>query len=113
MKQKMSQQPGRPEDSVYYHPTLNPTGAPPPGKSIAPAPSAAGGIPGAMGQPAIPVPKPPPLPKGPNPNQPSTSAAAAAPSPAVEAAPSAPAIPALPPPPGPPPAHLTGEMGQG
>ncbi|KAA8542365.1 hypothetical protein F0562_023499 [Nyssa sinensis] len=22
----------KPEDSVYYHPTLNPTGAPPPGK---------------------------------------------------------------------------------
>ncbi|KAI7840738.1 hypothetical protein COHA_005553 [Chlorella ohadii] len=23
---------GRPEDSVYYHPTLNPMGIPPPGK---------------------------------------------------------------------------------
>ena len=54
----------RPENSVYYHPTLNPSGTPPPGKPqryrtapALPAPPAAG----------IPVPKPPPLPKGPAP----------------------------------------------
>eukprot|EP00955_Chlamydomonas_euryale_P016278 173929-Chlamydomonas_euryale.AAC.2 len=28
-------QPLRPEDSRYYHPTLNPSGAPPPGKADA------------------------------------------------------------------------------
>ena len=57
----------RPENSVYYHPTLNPSGTPPPGKPqryrtapALPAPPAAG----------IPVPKPPPLPKGPAPPRP-------------------------------------------
>jgi len=58
----------RPENSVYYHPTLNPSGTPPPGKPqryrtalALPAPPPAAGIP---------VPKPPPLPKGPAPARP-------------------------------------------
>lgn len=59
----------RPEDSVYYHPTLNPLGAPPAGKpqryrtSVlaleAPQSSHSAA--------ALPVPKPPPLPQGPAP----------------------------------------------
>ncbi|KXZ53748.1 hypothetical protein GPECTOR_6g665 [Gonium pectorale] len=55
----------RPQDSPYYHPTLNPSGAPPPGKGVVPTvPSKA------PAGPAIPVPKAPPLPSGPKPNLP-------------------------------------------
>ncbi|XP_074308030.1 protein EARLY FLOWERING 5 [Silene latifolia] len=62
----------KPEDSVYYHPTLNPTGAPPPGKppmynsSIGPriplseAPSSSGAA-SSMG-PDVELPAPPPPP---------------------------------------------------
>lgn len=70
----------KPEDSVYYHPTLNPTGAPPPGKppmlksSIGPriplsAASASGGASTSSSQPEsddvdllVPPPPPPPPP---------------------------------------------------
>eukprot|EP00199_Chlamydomonas_sp_CCMP681_P003065 CAMPEP_0119114022 /NCGR_PEP_ID=MMETSP1180-20130426/45951_1 /TAXON_ID=3052 ORGANISM="Chlamydomonas cf sp, Strain CCMP681" /NCGR_SAMPLE_ID=MMETSP1180 /ASSEMBLY_ACC=CAM_ASM_000741 /LENGTH=159 /DNA_ID=CAMNT_0007102369 /DNA_START=60 /DNA_END=535 /DNA_ORIENTATION=+ len=55
----------RPEDSRYYHPTLNPTGAPPPGKMAAglvsaptPANAAAAAAADKLG--SIPLPKPPP-----------------------------------------------------
>ncbi|KAL7139125.1 hypothetical protein ABFS83_09G031000 [Erythranthe nasuta] len=69
-----------PEDSVYYHPTLNPSGAPPPGKppmfksSIGPriplpetsasnvASSSNSGEDGALMVPPLPPPPPPPLP---------------------------------------------------
>lgn len=52
----------RPENSVYYHPTLNPTGTPPPGKPqrYVTDRSAGAGAP-------LPVPKAPPLPSGPAP----------------------------------------------
>ncbi|MEW5314196.1 MAG: hypothetical protein WDW38_005711 [Sanguina aurantia] len=55
--------PVRPEESRYYHPVRNPTGAPPPGKvaSTVVAPMAPAGNSG------IPVPRPPPLPAGPKP----------------------------------------------
>ncbi|KAK9696851.1 hypothetical protein RND81_08G001200 [Saponaria officinalis] len=66
----------KPEDSVYYHPTLNPTGAPPPGKppmynsSIGPriplseASSSSGAALSSMGDGELPAPPPPPpLPK--------------------------------------------------
>ena len=56
-----------PEDSVYYHPTLNPSGQPPAGKpqryktsTVAPSANALA---------ALPKPKPPPLPAGPAPQQ--------------------------------------------
>ncbi|KAI5057232.1 hypothetical protein GOP47_0027247 [Adiantum capillus-veneris] len=62
----------KPEDSVYFHPTLNPTGAPPPGKppmyksSIGPRIPLAGDDPASVedfdGEAAIPIPPPPPLP---------------------------------------------------
>ena len=62
--------PVRPEDSRWFHPTLNPSGAPPPGK-------AAGGMLGApstglaatvgANRLSLPVPKKPPLPPGPAP----------------------------------------------
>ncbi|XP_020093165.1 WW domain-binding protein 11 isoform X1 [Ananas comosus] len=67
----------KPEDSVYYHPTLNPTGAPPPGKppmyksSIGPRiplppPSSAGASSSNSeleeGGPSVPPPPPPPPP---------------------------------------------------
>lgn len=60
----------RPEDSVYYHPTLNPLGAPPAGKPqryrtsvlALEAPQSA-----SKAAAALPVPKPPPLPQGPAP----------------------------------------------
>ncbi|KAG1675167.1 hypothetical protein FOA52_003390 [Chlamydomonas sp. UWO 241] len=99
--------PARPEDSRYYHPTLNPTGAPPPGKApatalAAPAPgqAAAAAAPVKL---AIPVPRAPPLPAGPAPSR--------APLPPPPSAPPLPPGPAptgygasvLPPPPGPPP----------
>ncbi|KAL4450675.1 hypothetical protein ABPG77_001031 [Micractinium sp. CCAP 211/92] len=78
----------RPEDSVYYHPTLNPLGIPPPGKpqKYKTEVDAAGpaGLP-------LPVPKQPPLPAGLPPPPPR-------PPPRPEGAP-----PPLPPPPGPPP----------
>ena len=56
----------QPEDSVYYHPTLNPEGLPPPGKpqrfrtdpTTRSTPQPAAGLP---------VPAPPPLPAGPAP----------------------------------------------
>ncbi|CAL9051438.1 protein EARLY FLOWERING 5-like isoform X1 [Musa acuminata AAA Group] len=54
----------KPEDSVYYHPTLNPTGAPPPGKppmyksSIGPRIP----LPASSSVPPPPPPPPPPLP---------------------------------------------------
>ncbi|EFJ47238.1 hypothetical protein VOLCADRAFT_75104, partial [Volvox carteri f. nagariensis] len=60
----------RPQDSPYYHPTLNPTGAPPPGKGVVPAVPAK-----APAGPAIPVPKAPPLPSGPKPTMPPPPAA--------------------------------------
>ncbi|GAB4845549.1 hypothetical protein Ancab_038954 [Ancistrocladus abbreviatus] len=69
----------KPEDSVYYHPTLNPTGAPPPGKppmyksSIGPriplpaAASSAGASSSSMlDDTALPAPPPPPPPPLPN-----------------------------------------------
>ncbi len=59
----------RPEDSVYYHPTLNPLGAPPAGKpqryrTSVLALEAPQSLHSAA---ALPVPKPPPLPQGPAP----------------------------------------------
>ena len=59
----------RPEDSVYYHPTLNPVGAPPAGKpqryrTSVLALEAPQSLHSAA---ALPVPKPPPLPQGPAP----------------------------------------------
>ncbi|KAG0484089.1 hypothetical protein HPP92_012173 [Vanilla planifolia] len=68
----------KPEDSVYYHPTLNPTGAPPPGKppmyksSIGPRiplPTSSAGASSSKSEPeeaslsAPPPPPPPPLPE--------------------------------------------------
>ena len=52
----------RPENSVYYHPTLNPSGVPPPGK---PQRYRTDGAPG--GARPLPVPAAPPLPAGPAP----------------------------------------------
>lgn len=59
----------RPEDSVYYHPTINPGGLPPAGKPqryrtslLLEGPSSS-----ANSAAALPVPKPPPLPQGPAP----------------------------------------------
>ncbi len=77
----------RPEDSVYYHPTINPSGVPPAGKPqryrtsvlALEAPHAA-----SSSAAALPVPKPPPLPKGPAPQlalpAPLSTSAAAGPS---------------------------------
>lgn len=57
----------RPEDSPFYHPTLNPSGLPPPGKVTAfQCPEPSDTIYG-MTQATLPVPKPPPLPPGPRP----------------------------------------------
>ncbi|KAL4854138.1 hypothetical protein ACK3TF_005128 [Chlorella vulgaris] len=78
---------GQPEDSVYFHPTLNPMGIPPPGKpqkyKTASAIDPSAGLP-------LPVPKQPPLPSGlpPPPPRPPRLPEGTAP---------------LPPPPGPPP----------
>ncbi|GMH33184.1 hypothetical protein BSKO_01018 [Bryopsis sp. KO-2023] len=58
-----------PEDSRYYHPTLNPTGAPPPGKVNAfqcPVPSTAPAV-RPPSKASLPIPAPPPLPPGPAP----------------------------------------------
>ncbi|CAL8469062.1 g8603 [Coccomyxa elongata] len=79
----------RPENSVYYHPMLNPQGIPPPGKPQRYRTDPLSG----PGAPSVPVPAAPPLPAGPAPGRPaggppSTSGAA------------------LPPPPGPPPGVL-------
>mmetsp|Transcript_18607 Transcript_18607/g.39967 ORF Transcript_18607/g.39967 Transcript_18607/m.39967 type:complete len:460 (+) Transcript_18607:167-1546(+) len=91
----------RPEDSRYYHPTLNPTGAPPPGKSAAAVVTAP--VPHAV-KPSIPVPKPPPLPAGPAPSRPLPPPPSAPPLPPGPAPGGA--MGALPPPPGPPPHHV-------
>ncbi|CAI0399154.1 unnamed protein product [Linum tenue] len=90
----------QPEDSVYYHPTLNPTGAPPPGKPP-------------MYKSSIgPFPLPPPLPEsgdvgsGDGSVVPTTSMPLAAPPPeppAPSLGMSLPPLPLPPPPPGPPP----------
>ncbi|GIL53533.1 hypothetical protein Vafri_9119 [Volvox africanus] len=88
----------RPQDSPYYHPTLNPTGAPPPGKGVVPAAPTK-----APSGPAIPVPKAPPLPAGPKPTMPPPPAAP--PLPRVPAPGAAPTEP-LPPPDEPPPPVL-------
>jgi hypothetical protein len=55
----------RPENSVYYHPTLNPGGVPPPGKAqrYRTDPFSE------PGGPAVPVPAAPPLPAGPAPGE--------------------------------------------
>ncbi|KAG2496410.1 hypothetical protein HYH03_005636 [Edaphochlamys debaryana] len=97
----------RPQDSPYYHPTLNPTGAPPPGKGVVP------NIPKPASGPAIPVPKAPPLPAGPRPTMPPPPGAPSLPSgPAPGAAPhqvlpppDEPPPPVLPPPDHPPPGY--------
>ncbi|XP_065876831.1 protein EARLY FLOWERING 5 [Euphorbia lathyris] len=115
----------KPEDSVYFHPTLNPTGAPPPGKppmyksSIGPriplsaaASSMTESEDGALAVP--PPPPPPPLPEGSNLDSGENSAVPASlplpPPPPMPPTPPAPAsgvslpLPPLPPPPpGPPP----------
>lgn len=62
--------PLRPEDSRYYHPTLNPTGLPPPGKQASAAVQAT-----PAGLANVPLPKPPPLPSGPKPHLPPPPAA--------------------------------------
>ena len=71
----MAGAPMRAEDSRWYHPTLNPTGAPPPGKAaaglITAPPSAAAGASGSRL--SVPVPKKPPLPAGPAPLPPPPS----------------------------------------
>ncbi|KAK9908252.1 hypothetical protein WJX75_004876 [Coccomyxa subellipsoidea] len=93
----------RPENSVYYHPTLNPGGVPPPGKAqrYRTDPFSE------PGGPAVPVPAAPPLPAGPAPGRlaggpPSTSGALPPPP--------GPPPGALPPPPGPPPAFGAGML---
>lgn len=81
------------EDSRYYHATLNPTGALPPGKVNAfqcPVPSTVPGGPLVPMKATLPIPAPPPLPPGP---APSSAGAAALPPP--------PAAPPLPPGPAP------------
>ena len=55
----------RPENSVYYHPTLNPSGVPPPGK-----PQRYRTDPAAGPRVPLPVPAAPPLPAGPAPGLP-------------------------------------------
>ena len=52
-----------PEDSVYYHPTLNPSGVPPPGKPQRYKTSVKPDLPASE----LPLPLPPPLPSGPAP----------------------------------------------
>ncbi|PNW81259.1 hypothetical protein CHLRE_07g348700v5 [Chlamydomonas reinhardtii] len=99
----------RPEDSPYYHPTLNPSGAPPPGKGV--GPSATNKEPSG---PAIPVPKAPPLPAGPKPTMPPPPAAPPLPSGPRPGGPPAtplpppdePPPPVLPPPDHPPPGYV-------
>ncbi|MCO5562111.1 hypothetical protein L7F22_015737 [Adiantum nelumboides] len=108
----------KPEDSVYFHPTLNPTGAPPPGKppmyksSVGPRIPLLGDDPDGVGDlesdAAIPLPPPPPLPSVGE----GTSAAEEAiiplpvpvpPPPPAPPRPMASGTPLLPPPPPPPP----------
>mmetsp|Transcript_4832 Transcript_4832/g.13894 ORF Transcript_4832/g.13894 Transcript_4832/m.13894 type:complete len:392 (-) Transcript_4832:689-1864(-) len=93
----------RPEDSVYYHPQLNPEGKPPPGKPqryrSVPQLEAAPRAPGSM-QP----PKAPPLPKGPAPSQPPLPSGPP-PTSASSAPPLFPPGAILPPPDGPPPSR--------
>lgn len=55
----------RPENSVYYHPTLNPSGIPPPGKPQRYRTDPLAG----PGGPSVPVPAAPPLPAGPAPGE--------------------------------------------
>jgi mRNA biogenesis factor len=57
----------RPEESVYYHPTLNPQGLPPPGKAQRYKTMLS--LSTGDGSSAVPLPKPPPLPKGPAPSR--------------------------------------------
>lgn len=93
-RKKHTEAPGaapRPEDSRYYHPILNPTGAPPPGKAAAgvvtaPVAAAAPGL-------AVPVPKKPPLPSGPAPGRPLPPPPSAPPLPAGPAPHAAPGEP--------------------
>ncbi|BAT76625.1 hypothetical protein LR48_Vigan01g278600 [Vigna angularis] len=120
----------KPEDSVYYHPTLNPTGAPPPGKppmfksSIGPriplsgASSSAGASSSTMETEddvlaVPPPPPPPPLPDGSNASSADGTVLPASlplpppppmpPKPASAVSTSLPPPPLPPPPPGPPP----------
>lgn len=94
----------RAQDSVYYHPQLNPSGTPPVGK-----PQRFRSTPQLEGMPtSTGLPKPPPLPKGPAPKQgpplPSGPAPSnAAPATALEASPVFPPGMLLPPPDEPPP----------
>ncbi|GJN09985.1 hypothetical protein PR202_ga28043 [Eleusine coracana subsp. coracana] len=124
----------KPEDSVYYHPTLNPSGAPPPGKppmyksSIGPRiplpSSSSAGASSSMSESEAgpstlpPPPPPPPLPATSEPLDPSAPSSLPPlpppppppPKPATDAtAPSLPPPP--PPPPGPPPREsLSGQL---
>ncbi|KAG4137412.1 hypothetical protein ERO13_D07G070200v2 [Gossypium hirsutum] len=112
----------KPEDSVYYHPTLNPTGAPPPGKppmyksSIGPriplsaASSSAAASSSQTESEDVPlaVPPPPPLPDAGSNSGDGTVVPLSLPLPPPPPVPSTPAtanlgIPLPPPPPGPPP----------
>ena len=52
-----------PEDSVYFHPTLNPSGVPPPGKPQRYKTTVRPDLPASE----LPLPLPPPLPAGPAP----------------------------------------------
>lgn len=63
----------RPENSVYYHPTLNPSGVPPPGK-----PQRYRTDPAAGPRVPLPVPAAPPLPAGPAPGVPQHTSVASA-----------------------------------
>lgn len=127
------------EDSVYWHPTLNPQGLPPPGKpqrykaqTVAlEGPLAAGGGRAQAGPPgthlALPMPAPPPLPSGPAPGgaerpllpPPPKAPLPAGPAPgsAVLPPPVGPppgmAAKPLPPPEGPPPGMSNGGQGEG
>ncbi|KAJ1701130.1 hypothetical protein LUZ63_000909 [Rhynchospora breviuscula] len=104
-----------PEDSVYYHPTLNPTGAPPPGKPPMYKPSIASSSnvgasssisdPDEAGLSAPPPPPPPPLPMSDEPSSSSLPSSLPLPPPPPPPKPPMDAkAPAMPPPPPPPPA---------
>ncbi|XP_062187053.1 protein EARLY FLOWERING 5-like isoform X1 [Phragmites australis] len=116
----------KPEDSVYYHPTLNPSGAPPPGKppmyksSIGPRiplpSSSSAGASSSMSESEAgpstlpPPPPPPPLPATSEPIDPSAPSLPLPPLPPPPPPPpkpisdaTAPSLPPPPPPPGPPP----------
>ncbi|XP_020574059.1 basic proline-rich protein [Phalaenopsis equestris] len=117
----------KPEDSVYYHPTLNPTGAPPPGKppmyksSIGPriplpasssaGPSSSKSEPEEISLSVPPPPPPPPLPdsgkltSGDDSDAPSSIPLPPPPPPPPKLAPLSGLMP--PPPPGPPPKGAT------